>query len=434
MTSIRHQLLFGLLAVVVIAGLAAAWGVYQKAHRELDELFDYQLKQMALSLRDQSFRQVAPGPSEPGDEFDFVVQVWDREGVRLYFSHPRSALPNRAFLGYETVTTDDGDWRVFSVQHHGVTVQVAQPMSIRNRLAAAAAWRTLAPFLFLLPGLGLLVWLTVGHGFRPLAAFAHAVQRRTPSALDPLPGAKLPQEIRPLAEALNDLLGRLKHALAVQRDFVADAAHELRTPLTALRLQVQLAERASDAQERAAAFAHLRQGLDRATHLVEQLLTLARQEPDAGQRPLASIDLGALAREVVAERAPLAEARGLDLGVARCDAVSLLADREGLRAMLANLVDNAVRYTPAGGKIDVSAYHETGQPVLEVVDNGPGIPKEERERVFNRFYRRAGAEGEGSGLGLAIVKNVAERHRARVILADGAEGRGLAVRVVFPST
>lgn len=433
MRSIRHQLLVGLLAVVIIAGLAAAWGVYQKAHRELDELFDYHLKQMALSLRDQAFERLPPGASEPGDDIDFVVQVWDREGVRLYYSQPHSALPNRAYLGYETVKTDDGEWRVFSIQHRGVTLQVAQPMSVRNRLAAAAALRTLAPFLILLPGLGVLVWLVVGRGLKPLAAFADAVEKRTPSALDPLPNARLPHEIRPLADALNDLLARLKHALAAQREFVADAAHELRTPLTALRLQVQLAERAGDTHERAVAFARLRDGLDRATHLVEQLLTLAREEPEAAQRPLASVDLGELAREVVTERALLAEARRLDLGVARCEPVSVLADREGLRAMLANLVDNAVRYTPAGGKIDVSACRIEGRPVLEVIDDGPGIPKEERDRVFDRFYRRAEAGSGGSGLGLAIVRNVADRHRAQVVLDDGPEGRGLAARVIFPA-
>jgi len=432
MTSIRRQLLFGLLAVVLIAGLVAAWGVYLRAHRELDELFDYHLKQMALSLRDQSFEQLAGEPVELKDEFDFVIQVWRPDGVRLYFSQPDATLPNRAQLGYTTVATNEGEWRVFSIQQRGLTVQVAQPMSIRNRLAAAAALSTLAPFLFLLPALGVLVWITVGRGLKPLAAVASAVKARTPAALHPLPGHSLPEEIQPLVAALNDLLARLERALTAQREFVADAAHELRTPLTALRLQVQLAERARDPEERAAAFATLHQGLGRATHLVEQLLTLARQEPEVVQRPPTEIDLAELARTVTAECAPLAEAKGLDLGVTRANAVTVRGDREGLHTLLANLVDNAVRYTPAGGRIDVSAYPETGQAVLEVVDTGPGIPREERERVFDRFYRRAANEMPGSGLGLAIVKNVADRHRARIVLEDGPNGVGLAVRVLFP--
>jgi two-component system OmpR family sensor kinase len=432
MTSIRRQLLIGLLTVVVIAGLIAAWGVYRRAHRELDELFDYHLKQMALSLRDQTFEQLAGEPVEPKDEFDFVIQVWRTDGVRLYFSHPHATLPNRAQLGYTTVATNEGEWRVFSIQQRGLTVQVAQPMTIRNHLAAAAALSTLAPLLLLLPALGVLVWITVGRGLRPLAAVASAVKARTPAALHPLPESSMPEEIRPLVAALNDLLARLDRALTAQREFVADAAHELRTPLTALRLQVQLAERAHDPEERATAFATLQQGLNRATHLVEQLLTLARQEPEAVRRPPAEIDLPELARLVTAEYAPLAEAKGLDLGVARANAVTVGGDREGLRALLANLLDNAVRYTPAGGRIDVSVYDEADQAVLEIVDTGPGIPRDEREHVFDRFYRRAGNQVPGSGLGLAIVKNVADRHRARIVLDNGPNDAGLAVRVLFP--
>ena len=432
MSSIRRQLIFGLLAVVLIAGLLAARGVYVQAHRELDELFDYHLKQMALSLRDQTFGQFAGEPLDPKDEFDFVIQVWRPDGVRLYFSHPHATLPNRAQLGYTTVATNQGEWRVFSMQQRGLTVQVAQPMTVRNRLAAAAALSTLAPFLLLLPALGVLVWITVGRGLRPIAVVASAVKARTPAAMHPLPESSMPEEIQPLVAALNGLLARLDRALTAQREFVADAAHELRTPLTALRLQVQLAERAHDPVDRATAFATLRQGLDRATHLVEQLLTLARQEPDALQWPPAAIELSELARLVTADYAPLAEAKGLDLGVARADAVSVHGDREGLRALLANLVENAVRYTPAGGRIDVSAYGATDQAVLEIIDTGPGIPREERGRVFDRFYRRTANEVPGSGLGLAIVKNVADRHRARIVLDDGPNGAGLAVRVLFP--
>lgn len=432
MTSIRRQLLIGLLAVVLIAGLVAAWGVYQRAHEELDEVFDYHLKQMALSLRDQSFQPFAGGPPGIEERLDFAIQVWSEDGIRMYFSRPQTGLPDRARLGFATVETSEGDWRVFSIQQRGLTLQVAQPMAIRKRLAASAALRTLAPFLFLLPVLGLLVWLIVGRGLRPLVSVAGAVKARTPAALNPLPERDLPEEIQPLVTALNDLLGRLERTLGAQRQFVADAAHELRTPLTALRLQVQLAERARETEERAAAFTTLKQGLDRATHLVEQLLTLARQEPEAAREPPGPVAVDRLVREVVAVLEPLAAAKSIDLGVTRNEAGTIRGVREALRSLLTNLVDNAVRYTPAGGRVDVAAYREGDGALLEVIDTGPGIPREERERVLDRFYRRVGSGAAGSGLGLSIVKNVAQRHGARVLLDAGPGGKGLAVRVVFP--
>jgi two-component system OmpR family sensor kinase len=340
-------------------------------------------------------------------------------------------LPSRAFLGFAHERTADGLWRTFSLQRGGLTIQVAQPMSVRNRLAIGAALRTMSPFLLLLPLLGVLVWIAVGRELRPLESLARAVGRRSASALDPLPEAGLPDEVRPLVAELNELLERLGHALAVQRDFVADAAHELRSPLTALKLQIQLADRATDPAERASAFAALKAGVDRSTHVVEQLLTLARQEPDATEPPFASVDLALLAREVVAERSSLADAKHVDLGVACSDAATVAGDRDSLHVMLANLVDNAIRYTPPGGRIDVAAGSRGGTAVLEVIDSGPGIPAAERERVFDRFYRRPGNDAPGTGLGLAIVRKVAERHGAHVELDDAPGGHGLAVRVLF---
>jgi two-component system, OmpR family, sensor kinase len=280
MNSIRRRLLIWLIGAVLIAGLSAAWGVYRQARSELDEVFDYHLKQMALSLRDRTFEQLVTEPPEIEDRFDFVIQVWRRDGVRLYYSTPHSTLPNSGWLGYADVRTNEGPWRVFTIQSAGLVIQVAQPMSVRNRLALASALRTMVPFLPLIPLLGVLIWYAVGRELRPLEAMAKAVGKRSARALDPLPEAGLPDEVKPLVGELNNLLGRLGRSLAAQREFVADAAHELRTPLTALRLQIQLAERASAKDERAAAFATVKNGLERAAHLVAQLLTLARQDPE----------------------------------------------------------------------------------------------------------------------------------------------------------
>jgi two-component system OmpR family sensor kinase len=256
----------------------------------------------------------------------------------------------------------------------------------------------MSPFLLLLPLLGVLVWFSVGRELRSLEAVARAVGRRTVLTLDPLSEGGLPDEVRPLVGALNELLARLGRALDAQRDFVADAAHELRTPLTALRLQIQLAERAASDEERASAFATVSSGLNRATHVVEQLLTLARQEPEAEERIAEAVGLAALARQVVAERMPIAEAKAVDLGVTRAESLTVQADAESLRVLLANLIDNAVRHVQQGGRVDVAVFADRGCAVLEVIDNGPGIPAAERERVFDRFYRRPGNEVSGSGL------------------------------------
>jgi len=431
MTSIRRQLITGLIAVVALAVFLGAAVVYRQARAELDQIFDYQLRQMALSLGDQSFESTLEGNAR--EEFDFVVQVWSREGLRIYFSRPHAVLPNRARLGFETMASAEGLWRIFSMQQRGVTIQVAQPMRVREQLAASAALRTVLPFIVLLPLLALVVWFLIGRGLRPLNAVANAVKARTPSALDALPVERLPDEVKPLVLALNDLLGRLAQALEMQRQFVADAAHELRTPLTALRLQTQLVERAQSEDDRRAANAAVSGGLQRATRVVEQLLTLARQEPEAGARGLTKIDLLDLARDALAEHALIAEEKSVDLGIVRGEPATVEGEANALRILLANLLDNAVRYTATGGRVDISIYTDDHRAVIEVIDNGPGIPLEERTRVFDRFYRRAASDGSGTGLGLAIVKRIVERHNGSVTLADAPE-RGLRVRVELPGT
>jgi two-component system OmpR family sensor kinase len=429
--SIRRQLLFWLLGLLIAAGLLGAAGIYFKVRDEANDLFDYDLQQMALSLRDQVLEQgVATIPSDP--QYDVVIQIWDQAGVRVYLSHPHSVLPNRAQLGFNTVNTSEGAWRVFSVQLHDRIIQVAQPMRVREHLAAQQAFRTLLPFTLLIPVLGVLIWAIVGRGLQPLDAVARAVGERSATALAPLADTGLPTEVQPLVRALNDLLGRLGHSIDAQRAFIADAAHELRTPLTAVQLQVQLAERAKTEEERSLAFAELKDGLKRAIHMVRQLLTLARQEPDVTGRPFAPVDLADVARQVLGEQAPMAEAKQIDLGARHLEPVTVLGDAEALRVMLSNLIDNAIRYIPSGGRIDVAVTREDGSPVVSVTDNGPGIPREERERVLDRFYRRESTEIAGSGLGLAIVKNVAIRHRATLSLSDGDDGVGLRVTVRFP--
>jgi two-component system OmpR family sensor kinase len=432
MSSLRARLLASLLAGVVLVGVTGGWIVYRNALAEADTFFDYHLRQTALILRDEPVEYLLAPQLPPTDaSYDFVVQVWSLDGVRVYLSRPHAVLPEITTLGFSTVATSEGRWRVFGVQALTRVIQVAQPMSIREQRAAELALQTLKPFALLLPVLALLIWIAVGSALEPLRRLTAQVKARRVNALDALPAERLPEEVQPLVLALNDLLGRLRAALERERAFMADAAHELRTPLTALHLQLGMLARASSEAERQAAMSILAAGVQRANHLIEQMLMLARQEPRADS-PRLPVRLDELAREIVAELVPLADARQIDLGVAAAQPATITADPDALRTLLRNLIDNAVRYTAGGGRVDVTVESGGAGARVTVSDNGPGIPPEERSRVLDRFYRRAGTAATGSGLGLAIVKAIADAHGATLTLTAGPDGRGLRVIVAFP--
>jgi two-component system OmpR family sensor kinase len=434
MSSLHARLLAWLFGGVLVVGAVGGFIVYRNALREADGFYDYQLEQTALILRDEPVEYGAVARLPPAEAaYDFVVQVWSLDGVRVYLSRPHAVLPQITRLGFADVDTGEGRWRVFGVQAATRFIQVAQPMHVRRDGAVQLALDTLKPFALLLPGLALLIWFAVGHALQPLERLTALVGARRVEALDPLAEAGLPREVRPLVAALNELLARLRAALERERAFMADAAHELRTPLTALHLQAGVLARASDESERRAAMDTLAAGVQRAIHLIEQMLALARQEPRA-EAVRVPVRLDDLARETVAELVPLADAGGIDLGVSAAPAVSVAGDPEALRTLLRNLVDNAVRYTPPGGRVDVAVAAGSGGEGARLVvsDDGPGIAPEERVRVFDRFYRRAGTRPPCSGLGLAIVKAIADAHGARVSLGDGLGGRGLTATVSFP--
>ena len=434
MMSIRRQLLVSLLSTLVLIGLFAALGIYLIVEDEFNELFDYELRQVALSFRDDSLGSpIAPPVQIVDGEDDLVIQIWNRAGVLAYVSDVLPVPPPRAPAGFSSVSTPGTEWRTFNIKLREHTIQVAQPKSVRHALAVDAAVRTLLPILFLVAALGLVIWFIIGKGLRPLKKVTDAVEQRSASALQPLPDTDLPREVQPLVTALNHLLGRLGHTLEMRRTFIADAAHELRTPLTAVQLQIQLARRATSDDERAAAFVQLDEGVKRAIHLVQQLLTLARQEPELAERSSAPVELAQLARQAVADHASIAEAKDIDLGVDSEAPVWVSGDFEALRAMLGNLIDNAIRYIQRGGKVDVGVNTQNNQPVLSVTDNRPGIPAEFRDRAFDRFSRLEGSAELGSGLGLAIVKNVVLRHHATVALEAAEHDRGLRVMVRFPA-
>jgi len=433
--SIRTRLLVSLLSVVVLSAAIGAAFTYISVLRETESLFDYQLRQMALSLRDQGFIAPDEAAALANDDFDFVIQIWTADGRRIYLSHPGLALPPRAVLGFADVRLGDGTWRIFSTATRDRVIQVAQPLAIRRELAAQAALRAVAPVLGLGPILAVAIGWSVGASLRPVRRLAAEVKRRDADALEPVTASGLPAEVSPLVDSINGLLGRLRSALDAQRAFVSDAAHELRSPLTALKLQLQVLQRSGDAASREAAIEALSAGIERATRLVSQLLTLARAEPGAPQEPLAPTDLAEAARQAVADLVPLADAKSIHLTLEAQAGCTVEGDATALRILVRNLVDNAVRYTPSGGRVELTVTEQPGQILLTVDDSGRGIPPAERERVFDRFYRRAndseaGSEHTGSGLGLAIVRSIAQRHAASVQMTDSALG-GLRVAVRF---
>lgn len=441
--SLRARLLRLLLAAVLLVALVQAFFAYRAARAEADAIFDYHMQQMALSLRARFPLSLLPGAADELGEsegFDFIVQVWTLDGLRI-FRTAGVELPQRAVLGFSELRAQGRAFRVFAMQAGPLVIEVAQDMAARRRMAGAMALRTLLPAALLAPILMLLVWWVVSAALAPVQGVRRQVAARQPDDLGEVAVDGLPDEVRPLVQELNLLLARVNRALEAQRSFVADAAHELRSPLAALKLQVQGLQRAPDEAARALAVTRLAAGIERASRLVEQLLVLARQQEGAGTpgtaQPLA---LAELVRQAVAEAAPAAQAKHIDLGLAHVDELRVAGNAEALRILLRNLLDNALKYTPEGGTVDVelralaAAGEGRGRARLSVQDSGPGIAESERARVLDRFYRVPGAPAGGSGLGLAIVNAIAQAHGATLTLTRSARLGGLCVELEFAAS
>jgi two-component system OmpR family sensor kinase/two-component system sensor histidine kinase QseC len=428
--SLRLRVFAFLLALAVVAALGVGGATYAGVRAETDTLFDYHLQQMALSLRDQGDIPEQERVALRDPDLHYVVQVWSLDGTEIYSSEPAPLLPPRAVVGFSTTQAGGQAWRVFSAVTPRSVVQVGQPVSVRRSLAAAAAWRSVLPIAIAAPLVALAMWWLVGASLAPLSRVVQAVRERQPDALMPLSAQGLPSELRPLVESFNHLLSRLEEAFGAQRAFVADAAHELRSPLTALKLQIGLLRDASDEGERHDAQQRLRAGVERAVHLVEQLLALARAEPGAGSAML-PVDLAAIAREAVADAASLAGARRAEVALDAPAALPVVGDPQALRSLLRNLLDNALLYAGPAPRVRLSLKAQEGEAVACVDDTGPGIPPAERERMFDRFHRRDPGQGSGSGLGLAIARAIARQHGGTVTLLDSPEG-GLRAQVRLP--
>lgn len=422
--SLRRRLLTLVLVAIGFVTVLQAGIAYRSALREADRMFDYHLEEVAQSVH--GGMPFAPGE----DASEYSVQVWGPDGTTLYRSN-RTELPAQGVLGFSDSRVHGVRLRIYTLQTPEHTIQIAQDLDAREARARELALGAVMPVLLLAPLLMLAVGAVIGGSLAPLARMRRQVATRAARDLSPLTVEGVPAEVQPLVGELNALFARVQDTLQAQAHFVADAAHELRSPLTALKLQLQAAERARDEPARQAAITALSAGIERSIALVEQLLALARLEGKAEQASEA-VDLEELARETVSERLASAHARQLDLGLATSEPVRVTSSRESLHLILRNLLDNAIKYTPAGGRVDIAHGRDGEGAWLAVEDSGPGIPEAELPRVFDRFYRVPGSEVEGSGLGLAIVHTVAERLGAEVRLGRSASLGGLRAELRLP--
>ena len=431
MYSIRDRLLWTFAIVVLLTGIAATYMTFISARGQVDSLLDMQLKQVAISLESHVAAEQRIQRQIERNEEQFVVQWIDRETQRVHVSHKITPFPYSEQTGFSTIRHDGEPWRLYTLVADKTIIVSAQPTDIRVGLAFSSALHILQPLVLLLPFLAIAVWLVVGQGLSSLNRTAKFVAQRSPTSLTAIPTQGLPQEALGLVNALNGLLTRLQESLESQRRFASDAAHELRTPLTALKLQIQLAERAKTPEAQLKAFSRLHEGIERATRLVQQLLTIARLDPDATQKPFVAVALEKVLQSTHDEMSVVAEQKAIaittDLQTATVNGME-----DALKLLVTNLTDNAIRYTPEGGKIRLRVTQANEHAVIEISDNGPGIATEERERIFDRFYRALGTKTQGHGLGLAIVKRIVELHQGEIRVEDGLEGRGTTMRIELP--
>lgn len=434
MRSIRRWLLTALLALLAVAAAAGGALTYASARHEIDTLLDEELRQVALSLRDHArldTDRIERSAERP--EQRLLVQIDDPRRDQPYRSRAVAPLPRASGEGFRDLDHAGARWRVYALPFDVQVIQVAQPVALRQAQALGITLRMLAPLLLLVPLGAALMWWIVGRALRPLVTLGGELAQRQAGSLAPLALDPLPVEVRPLGAALNDLLGRLQVAFEQQRALAADAAHALRTPLAAVTLQAQLARRAAEGEAREAALERLEAGVKRASHLVAQLLALARLDPDAAREPAAPLDLAQVARAVADDLAALAERAGVALRCTLPPAATVLGHEAALTMAITNLVENALRYTSTGGAVELAVTEDAGNWRVAVSDTGPGLPADEQERVFDRFYRGRDSKAPGSGLGLAIVREVARLHGGGTFIGDGPGGRGLTVGLRLPA-
>jgi two-component system sensor histidine kinase QseC len=470
--SIRRRLLANLLITIAFVSLITLGLSYNDARQEVQELFDAQMAQSARVLQALLLPRLETGTTEElqalietytqvpamtrpresdvqahafGHEYErkLAFQVWDRKQKLLLYSamSPTNALSNESLApenrGFSDEVVGAYDWRVFSLwdESDQYLIQVGERYDVRNELITQISRQLVTPSLVSLPFLGLMIWVGIGRGLRPVQRVTNEVTRRDPKYLEPLAVDPVPTEIRPLVSSLNKLFERLDNALETERRFTDDAAHELRTPLAALKTQAQVSLRATSDEERQQALRQVINSVDRASHLVEQMLTLARLDPSSSTLVREKVNVHDLAADVVAQLVPAAIQKNLNIEITGDESAVVSVEPVSMSILIRNLVDNAIRYTPIEGDVVIHVDKTgDGKVVLSVLDTGPGIAAELQERVFDRFYRVVGNSSSGCGLGLSIVRRVADLNGLHLELRNRRDETGLVASVYFDNT
>ncbi|HQX81027.1 MAG TPA: ATP-binding protein [Vicinamibacterales bacterium] len=438
--SVRRQLLVLLLTAVSVAWLVAAGLSFVDARHEVSEVLDGHLAQTASLVSVQAYGD--------DDEIDtehapllhrysrlMMFQVWEGGTVLRLHSQNAPNTPLSAVRdGFSDATIAGSRWRVFSAwdPQRRVLVQVAEQFYERDELATAVARNFVVPFAITLPVLGILIWAAVGRAMRSLTHVNEQVASRAADNLTSIDVADAPAEIGGLVTNLNQLFQRVQGLIEQERNFTADAAHELRTPLAGIRAQAQVAKGATGDAERARALDGVMIGCDRAAHAVEQMLTLARLAPDAVSFQPTPVDLGAVLKTTIADLAPFAIAKDMDIALSDGRAAVVAGDAGLLAILFRNVIDNAIRYSAPGMKVDVDMEVTASDVRVKIRDTGPGIAAEQRANVGRRFYRAPGTRASGSGLGLSIAQRILDLHRGTLTLDTPATSTGLQVTITLP--
>lgn len=453
--SLRTRLTWLIIAVMVAVLIPLGWISYRRELREMNELLDGRLAQAGRTLgtliahgqlplhdadlpgipqaADAQHKGVVVSVHPHNYEPEVGFQAYDPQGELIAATSNLTDLPppTRDERGFRDIEHDGGLWRTFTLQNRAnLVIRIGERSDNRRDIARGLVVEHTLPLLIGLPLLALLVSLAVKRGLRPVALLTEMLDRRTPGSRKPMPANYAPQEIKPLIVALNQQLERLEDALEREHRFATDVAHELRTPLAATMIHLESAMITDDPAEVAFTVRHAQQSMARLARRIEQILAMARLEAGAASQQRTRLDVARIATEVIEELAPLIAEKDIAVSLSHDDApIAVLGHEVALTAMLRNLIENALRYTEASGQVEVAIRREGAQAVIDICDNGPGIPEDRRQAVFQRFHREVESATRGFGLGLSIVQRAIELHDASIELLASPLGRGLLVRI-----
>jgi two-component system, OmpR family, sensor kinase len=431
--SLKRSLILAFAGLLTLLSVMSASFSYVSARTEAWDMMDTQQRQIARFVG--SGAELAAALKDPAiydPEDSFVVEIIPKDGTPTVMSEPGTALPAKIVPDFSTFENLDGKWRLFTLIAEQRIVRVAQQLNARNEIAAESALGAALPFVFAIPLSWMIATFLVAAIIKQLTAVAQKVEQRSLGDTTPIGLEEVPLEVQPLITAMNGALARVEAAREQQTIFLANAAHELRTPLAAMILQIGNLKRAVKDKGLAERVADVEAGAKRATALTEQLLKLARQ--DANARPVGNnpVELATTITEVQNGLSTLAQSRSVTLAFNPHESVMANGDAVDFRVLVETLMDNAVRYTPIGGAVDVVLSIQNQHAVITINDTGPGIPLEHLSRVFERFYRAALQDQSGSGLGLSIAKLIADRHKIEITLANRIGQSGLEAKLIFP--